>query len=167
MELRNIFDGVLFSSEDTNTLSDLVLLAVESGADLVGANLYGANLYGANLRGASLYGADLRGASLYGANLYGAYLGDADLRDADLGDAVKAKHMRVFTGLYAYQVWAVLAEDGIRWVRMGCLFKSLEDWEKIGIRKSNPNEFPDDGSRRSEERATAFEFAKAYALWLE
>ena len=87
--------------------------------------------------------------------------------NANLYGAVKAKHMRVFTGLYAYQVWAVLAEDGTRWVRMGCLFKPLEDWEKIGIRKSNIIEFPDNGSRRSEERIRAFEFAKLYALWLE
>ena len=166
MEIKNIYDAVIFTSAAL-TIKDALIEAIKTNASLYGANLRGANLYGANLRGASLYGADLRGASLYGANLYGAYLYGADLRGADLGDAVKAKHMRVFTGLYAYQVWAVLAEDGIRWVRMGCLFKSLEDWEKIGIRKSNTNEFPDDGSRRSEERATAFEFAKAYALWLE
>jgi len=47
---------------------------------------------------------------------------------------------------------------------MGCLFKSLEDWDKIGIRNSNLSEFPDDGSERSEERAAAFEFAKATGL---
>jgi hypothetical protein len=47
---------------------------------------------------------------------------------------------------------------------MGCLFKSLEDWEKIGIRKSNLAEFPDDGSDKCEERVAAFEFAKAAAL---
>jgi hypothetical protein len=42
----------------------------------------------------------------------------------------------------------------------------LEEWDTIGIRKSNENEFPDDGSRKSEERAEAFEFAKAAALKL-
>ena len=57
-----------------------------------------------------------------------------------------------------------LFADGSRWVRMGCLFKSLEDWDRIGIRKSNLSEFPDDGSDRSEERIAAFEFAKAAAL---
>ena len=72
--------------------------------------------------------------------------------------------MRVFSGLYAYEIWAALFEDGSRWVRMGCLFKSLEDWKKIGIRKSNLSEFPDDGSDESEERVAAFEFAKAAAL---
>jgi len=72
--------------------------------------------------------------------------------------------MRVFTGLYNYQVWAVLYEDEIRAVRMGCLFYDLDKWETIGIRKSNLSEFPDDGSERSENRAAAFDFAKAVAL---
>jgi len=47
---------------------------------------------------------------------------------------------------------------------MGCLFHSLENWERIGIRQSNVSEFPDDGSAKSEERVIAFEFAKAAAL---
>ena len=77
----------------------------------------------------------------------------------------KTKYLRAFVGLYSYIVMAVLFNDGSSWVRMGCLFKSLEDWEKDGgIRKSNLSEFPDDGSDRSEERVAAFEFAKAAAL---
>ena len=97
-------------------------------------------------------------------NLGGAYLGGADLGGANLGGAIKTKSMRVFTGLYKYQVWSVLAQDGTRYVRMGCLFHSLDDWDKIGIRKSNESEFPDDGSEKCEERVAAFEFAKAAAL---
>jgi hypothetical protein len=62
------------------------------------------------------------------------------------------------------QVWAILFDDKSRWVRMGCLFHSLDEWEKIGIRKSNLTEFPDDGSVKCEERVAAFEFAKAAAL---
>jgi hypothetical protein len=69
-----------------------------------------------------------------------------------------------YAGLYAFNVWSVLMADGSRWVRMGCLFKSLEEWEKIGIRNSNPSSFPDDRSDRSEDRVAAFEFAKAAAL---
>ena len=85
------------------------------------------------------------------------------LRDAVLSD--KTVHsMRVFTGLYSYQVWAVVFQDGERWVRMGCLWQSVEEWERVGIRKSNVSEFPDDGSERCEERVAAFEFAKAAAL---
>ena len=149
-------------------LGAAVKLAYENGADLSGADLSGAYLSGAYLRGADLRGADLSGAYLSGAYLSGAYLNGADLSGAYLSGAylsgAKIETMRVFTGLYEYVVWAVLFEDGSRWVRMGCLFKSLEGWEKIGIRKSNVSEYPDDGSDRSEERALAFEFAKAAAM---
>jgi hypothetical protein len=60
-----------------------------------------------------------------------------------------------------------ITKNGERFVYMGCLHYSLEKWEKIGIRKSNLSEFPEDGSRRSEERVLAFEFAKAAALALK
>ena len=126
------------------------------GADLRGANLGGADLGGANLRGADLRGADLRGANLRGANL----------RDANLGDAGKVKTFRLFSGLYQYACMAILAEDGTPWVRMGCLWKTVEDWDRIGIRASNRGEFPDDGSERCEERVRAFDFTRAAALRL-
>jgi len=154
-----------------------------SGAYLSGANLYEANLSGADLRGAylsdaNLSGAYLRGADLRGANLSGADLSDADLRDANLSCAdlrdtnlsganlrrKKIAQLRVFSGLYAYLVYAILFEDGTRMVRMGCLWKTLEEWESIGIRRSNLSQFPDDGSERCEERVAAFEFAKATVL---
>ena len=92
----------------------------------------------------------LRGANLICANLNG----------------LRAAKLRVFSGLYKYQVWAVLFEDGSRWVRMGCLFKTLENWEKLGVKNSNLEEFPDDKSAASEERAAAFEFARQAALKL-
>ena len=117
----------------------------------------------ANGKRADLSDADLRGADLRGAVLSGADLRGSDLRGSDLSGS-KISTIKVFTGLYCYQVWAVLFQNGSRWVRMGCLFKSLEDWEKIGIRKSNVSEFPDDGSPRCEERVRAFEFAKNAAL---
>ena len=112
-----------------------------------------ASLRGANLFGARLVGANLSGANLVGANLFGANL-----------DGKKIKSMRIFSGLYRYTIHAVIFQDGSRWVRMGCLWKSLEDWETVGIRKSNESEFPDDGSEKCEERVAAFEFAKAAAL---
>ena len=178
MEIKSSAGAVLFSLETARTIVELVSAAVKvktnlSGANLYGANLSGANLSGANLSGADLYGADLSRADLYcanlsradlsGANLYGANLYGANLSRADLSGK-KIHSMRVFTGLYRYEAWAVLFEDGSRWVRMGCLWKSLDDWEKIGIRKSNLSEYPDDGSEKSEERVLAFEFAKAAAL---
>ena len=89
-----------------------------------------------------------------GANLSGAMI-----------DGKAIHSLRIFTGLlYPYPVWSVLCADGSRWVRMGCLFHSLDDWEKIGIRQSNVREFPDDGSAKSQQRVAAFEFAAAAAL---
>jgi len=193
MEIRSIGDAVLFVSaalsikdalveavaKKTNLRAADLSAADLSAADLRGANLYGADLRGADLRGANLYGADLSAANLYGANLRGAdlsaanlsaanlYAADlyaADLRGANLRGKKIAK-LRAFSGLYEYEVWAVLFEDGSRWVRMGCHFKSLEAWKDAGgIRKINLAEFPDDGSERSEQRAIAFDFARAAVL---
>ena len=142
MEIKNIYGAVIYTSQAA-TVKDAVVEAVAKKS---------------NLRDADLWGADLRGANLRGANL-----GGADLRDAN-GEKKKIVTMRVFTGLYEYQVWAVLFEDGSCWVRMGCLWMSLDKWEKIGIRKSNLSQFPDDGSDKCEERVAAFEFAKAAVL---
>jgi uncharacterized protein YjbI with pentapeptide repeats len=134
-----------------------------TGANLTGAYLRGANLRGAYLRGANLRGANLTDVYLTGANLTGAYLRGANLTGAN-GEKKKIVTMRVFAGLYEYQVWAVLFEDSSRWIRMGCLWKSMDEWESVGIRKSNLSQYPDDGSDKSEERVAAFEFAKAAAL---
>ena len=152
--------AVLYSSATAETIAQAVVEARQSGANLSGANLSGADLSGANLSGANLSWANLSGADLSWANLSGANLSGDD------GKVEKISSIRIFTGLYKYHVWSVLFLDGSRWVRMGCLFFSLEEWEQIGIRKSNQNEFPDDGSPASEERAVAFEFAKAAALTL-
>ena len=136
-------------------------------ADLQGADLQGANLQCANLWGADLHGADLRGADLQGADLQGANLRGADLQGAYLRGAngkMKIAAMAVFTGLYEYQCWAVAMEDGTPWVRMGCLWKSVEEWDALGIRNSNKSEFPDDGSESSERRVRAFEFTRTEAL---
>ena len=106
----------------------------------------------------SLSRANLSGADLSGANLSGADLSRAE------GEKMKISTMRVFSGLYEYQCWAVVAEDGTPWVRMRCLWKSVEEWDRIGIRASNPDEFPDDGSEKCEERVRAFEFTRAEAV---
>ncbi len=147
MDIKNIYDAVIFTSAAL-TIKDALIEAVKSKKNLSGAYLSGADLSGAYLSGADLRGADLRGADLSGAVI----------------DGKKVISMRVFSGLYAYGIWAVHFENGSRWVRMGCLFKSLENWEEIGIRKSNLSQYPDDGSERSEERVAAFEFAKAATL---
>ena len=175
IQIKSIFGKLLFEF-DGNSIRDAVLTALKNKADLRDANLCGADLCGANLRdadlcGADLYGAnlcdaDLRGADLRGANLCSANLCDADLRGANLR-GLKIKSARVFSGLYRYQVFSILDAKGVRHVKMGCLLYSLEEWDKMGILNSNPNEFPNDGSRKSKERAEAFEFAKNAALNLE
>jgi hypothetical protein len=132
----------------------------------VRANLDGANLDGANLAGANLVGANLDGANLAGANLAGANLVGANLDGANLAGANRIKILEVYSGLYKYQCWAVVTDKGVPWVRMGCLWKSVEEWDTIGIRKSNVGEFRDDGSERSERRARAFEFTRGEAVRL-
>ena len=144
-------------------------------ADLCGANLRGADLRDADLRCADLRGADLRDAelrcadlrdvNLYGANLYSTSLRNVNLYGANLRDG-KIDAIRTYTGLYDYIVYSVLFQDGSRWVKMGCLFYSLEDWDKVGIESSNVSEFPNDDSKRSANRIRAFEFAKNSALRL-
>ena len=146
MVLKKVCGDVIFALESAKTVLELVTAARAAKASLDGASLNRANLDGANLEGANLDGASLDGALIYGKPIV---------------------TLRVFSGLYRYTVHAVLFRDGSRWVRMGCLWKSLDEWEAIGIRKSNPSEFPDDGSDRCEERVSAFEFAKAAALRLK
>ena len=149
MELRNIYGNVIFALDTAKTILELVLAAKNSGADLRSANL----------RSADLYGADLYGANLSGANLYGA-----DLRSAKIDGKVIDQMVTVQSSAYPYPAYAVLFQDGSRYIRMGCLWKSLEEWDSIGIRKSNLSEFPDDGSGKSENRAALFEFLHAALL---
>ena len=145
IEIKNIYGDVIYVAPNAETVKSAVEDAVKNGASLVGASLDGASLIGARLDGARLDRASLVGASLVGK---------------------KILSLRVISySAYRWQIQAVLFQDGSRWLRMGCLFKSLEDWEKVGgIRKSNLLAYPDDGSERSEERAAAFEFAKAAVL---
>jgi hypothetical protein len=162
--------------------------ALATGANLTGANLRGANLTRTNLRDANLRDANLRDANLRDANLTGADLTGADLRDADLTDANlrdanltrtnltdanlrdanltggEIQALRAFAGLYQYQIWAYVIADGTPCVRMGCLYKTVPEWDSAIIRESNTSEFPNDGSTRCEQRARAFEFARAEAL---
>ena len=159
IKINSIFGRLIFEA-DCSSVKEAALEAIGSGV-----NLCGANLCGANLRGADLCGANLCSANLCSANLCGANLCDANLCGANLRGK-KVKHLQVFSGLYRYQIMAILTTDGQRHVKMGCLFYSLEEWEKIGILKSNLLEFPNDGSRKSLDRAEAFEFAKNAALKL-
>ena len=136
-----------------------------SYADLYRADLSGANLSRADLSYADLSGADLSGASLSGASLSGANLSGANLYRALIDGKLIVDLIAINSSAYPYQVQAVLFQDGSRWVRMGCLWKSLHDWDSEGgILNSNTSEFPNDNSIRSIARADIFEFAKSTAL---
>ena len=87
MELKNRFTGKVIHSGDFKSMKELVLDAINKGANLRYANLGGANLRYANLGGADLRHASLEGADLEGADLGGAHLGGADLGGAHLGGA--------------------------------------------------------------------------------
>ena len=154
MELKNIYGTVVFALESATTIAELVTAARRASA----------NLSSADLSYADLSYADLFSADLYHADLSYAYLSSAKLKGALIDGKPIINLRQISYSGYAYGVQAVLFEDGSRWVRMGCLWKSLAEWEEIGIRSSNPSEFPDDGSVASEERVAAFEFAKAAAL---
>ncbi len=153
LSIKNRFTGsVIFEFEtEENTIKKTLLKAIKQGADLQGADLRGADLRGADLQGADLQGADLRGADLQGA----------DLRGADL-QGEKIKTAIVFTGLYLYVVIPYITEAGVKRIKMGCFDRSLEEWDNDFW--NNNNEFPNDGSVKSNLRLMAFETAKK---WLE
>ena len=98
--------------------------------------------------------ADLTGADLTGADLTGA-----DLTGAD-HESIKIKKASVFTGLYDYFVIPFISEDGVKYVKMGCFTRKLSDWETDFW--NNNNEFPNDGSEKSNMRLFAFETAKRW-----
>ena len=105
--------------------------------------------------------ANLSEANLSGADLSYANLSNAGLRCADLSGAkyehIVIKHVRVFSALYRYQVWAIIAEDDSEWIRMGCFFRKREEWENDFW--NNDEEFPNDNSEASNMRLAAFNFA--------
>ena len=188
LQIKNRFtDSILFEYEsEKNTIKETVVNAVKSGANLRGADLRDADLYDANLRGADLYdadlrdanlcGADLRGADLYDANLRGAYLRGADLRGANLGDAYlrgaylrgadlgkgKVKTFAVFTGIYQYTAIPYILETGECRVKMGCHDRSVAEWDADFW--NNNDEFPNNGSVKSNLRVIAYDTAKK---WIE
>ena len=112
---------------------------------------------------ADLSDADLRGADLSGADLSGAYLSGADLRGAKIR-SLEIRALMVFTGLYDYECWAIVAKDGTPWVRMGCLLKTVDEWDAIGVRNSNTEEFERESSGTSARRARAFYYVRNEAL---
>ncbi len=92
IEIKCRFSRKVLFKADGESIKEVLVKAVNHGANLRDANLRDADLYGANLRdaylyGANLHGADLRDADLYGANLHGANLHGANLYGANLRGA--------------------------------------------------------------------------------
>ena len=135
-----------------------------SDSDLRGCNLSGSDLRGSNLSDSNLSDSDLSGCNLSYSDLSGSNLRGSDLSGCNLCAVGKIKAIRVMTGLYRYVIFAIVAEDGEPWVRMGCQWRSVTEWDRITIRDSRTREFPNDGSTRSEQRARAFEFARGEAI---
>jgi uncharacterized protein YjbI with pentapeptide repeats len=100
-------------------------------------------------KGADLHGADLRGAYLQGADLQGAYL-----------QGIKIKKAIIFSGLYKYTVIPFISEEGEKYIKMGCYTRKLSEW-KLDFWNNN-DEFPNDGSEKSNLRLMAFETAKRW-----
>ena len=179
MELRTVKGRLIIKNDKTESISDLLREALDKSKSLRGVNLRGKYIKGVDLSWEDLCNADIRNCNLFNCDLYhtdfrgavtnsngpeiSSSLSNANLQGMKFGEKV-VKDMKVFDGLYVYRVWAVLFTNGERYIRMGCLYKKLETWERIGIRKSNTGEFPNDGSDRSEERFFAYEFAKAAVL---
>ena len=143
------------------------------------SDLSDSNLRDSDLRDSDLSGCNLRDSDLSDSDLSYSNLSDSDLSDSDLSGSNlrgnnlsgcnlcgvgKIKAIRVMTGLYRYVIFAIVAEDGEPWVRMGCQWRSVTEWDRITIRDSRTREFPNDGSTRSEQRARAFEFARGEAI---
>ena len=170
IQIKTLAGSLLFEYEsEKNTAKETIEKAVQDKKDLRGADLTGAYLRGAYLRGAYLTGADLRGADLTGADLRGAYLRGADLRGADLrgadlrgadGNKNTIKKAIVFTGLYHYVVIPYLTDKDEKRVKMGCYDRSLAEWKENFW--NNENEFPNDGSEKSNLRLFAFNCAERW-----
>ena len=184
-QIINRFTGKVITEGDMN-LRELVLYYVkterEAGRrpDLRGSNLSGSNLSDSNLSDSDLSYSDLRGSDLRGSNLRGSNLRDSNLSDSNLSDSdlsgsnlsdsnlsdsnlngVKIKKSTVFTGLYKYIVMPVIAIDGAEYIRMGCFFRTVAEWQ--GNFWNNPQEFPNNGDMPSKLRWMAYQTA---LVWL-
>ena len=95
------------------------------------------------------------------ANLYGANLSGADLSDND-NNKIIIKKAVVITGLYLYWGMAVIDENNKEYIKLGCHTRSVKDWEKDFW--NNDEEFPNDGSLKSNLRVFAY---KTFKKWLK
>ena len=119
--IKHRWTGAVLYTGGGETLRDVIVDAVISGADL-----YGANLRGAYLGRAYLSGANLSRADLYGANLSRAYLSGADLSgDKLVGNRPVLQIGPV--GSRADYLVAYLTDAGVV-IRAGCFKGSLAEF---------------------------------------
>ena len=62
--------------------------------------------------------------------------------------------------LYDYTVMAYFDKSGEKWLKMGCKLLKIKEWEADFW--NNNNEFPNDGSEKSNNNYDAFLLAKAF-----
>ena len=146
-EIKHRYTGAVLYAGGGETLRDVVVAAVNSGA---------------NMRGADLICADLRGANLICANLGGANLGDADLRGANLGGAKLIGDRPVLqigpVGSRADYLVAYLTDAGVR-IAVGCFFGSLDEFRAAVTKTHGDN-------AHGREYAAAIQMIEAHAdLW--
>jgi uncharacterized protein YjbI with pentapeptide repeats len=122
MKIINRYNkNIIIERKGVNNIRELVEIAVNQEANLIGANLIEADLREANLIGANLIEADLRGADLRGADLTEADLIEADLREANLigADLIEANLIE-----------ADLREANLRGADLNCIFYNTKVTEK-------------------------------------
>jgi len=122
-----------------------------TNGDFTEANFTRAEVLNVEMKGSTITNADFRHAVMHNSSFSGAYIKE-----------VRIKKAMFFTGLYKYGAMAVIEENGTKWVRLGCHFRTVVDWEHHFW--NNDVEFPDDGSQESKLRLFAFETCKR---WLE
>jgi len=126
MKIPNRFNNsIIFEDDSIDNMKELLLKAIERGADLRRADLRRANLRDADLRGADLYGADLSCANLRDANLSGADLSGTNLRDANLyGADLKNSFIPIFCK------HSVLFNPISKDIKIGSKTKSISKWDE-------------------------------------
>ncbi len=115
--------------------------------------------HGGIWRGEGWHGGEWREGVWYGGEWHrgiwrGGYVGPDSRRVLRI-----ASHAHLCEEL----VLAALLVDGSRWVQIGDLWMSLEEWAQVGIEKSDLAKYPNDGSFRSQQRIAAFEWARSMA----
>lgn len=149
--MKKIFSnaGKLIFNARVETMKELVELALKNGVSLRYVNLYSADLSGADFSGADLSGVDLSKTNLSKAKI------------TFNKNEITVKHFRFFRRLYDFDVWAVIDENNVEYVKMGCFERTRKEWEADFW--NNPN-YPNNGNFRSQKRLFAFETA---CKWLD